>query len=102
MRIATLLLPTMLLAACGGSQADRAVAACAAAVEKKLEGRSFRIDRDEMARNAVPDGTDVIHVQASIVFDPDLPREYTQSFDCRARVAGDGAAPDVISLTFTW
>jgi len=107
MRIPILLCSTVacsavLLAACGGSQTELAVQACAGAVEEKLDGRNFRIDRDDMAATAKQEGEDVIHVRSGIVFDPGLPREYKQTFDCKARIAPGSDTPDVISLAFNW
>ena len=102
MRTGFLLCSTVLLVACGGGQTELAVQACAGAIESKLEGRNFRIDRDDMAATAKPEGEDVIHVRSGIVFDPGLPREYEQIFDCKARVSAANDKPDVISLTFTW
>ena len=91
----------VLLSACGGSDTDRAVDVCAQAVEEKLgKDRNYRIDRGDMAAKAKAEEGDVVHVQSAVVFDPGLPREYTQTMDCRARLSGE--TPTVISLTFTW
>jgi hypothetical protein len=103
MRIPVLLCSsTLLLAACGGGQTDLAVEACADAIEEKFGDRNFRIDRGDMAAKAKAEGEDIVHVQSSVVFDAGLPREYTQTFDCRARFAAGNDKPDVISLSFNW
>jgi hypothetical protein len=55
-----------------------------------------------MTAKAKAEGEDVIHVQSEITFDPGLPRELKQVFDCKARFVAGKEMPDVISLTFTW
>lgn len=100
--LALSLAASLLLAACGGGNADQAIAACKAAVAEKLGNKNYRISEDEMRAGTREEGSDLMHVSAPIVFDPGLPREYTQTFDCRTRFTAGGEAPDVISLTFTW
>ena len=100
-RVAAVSAIAVLLSACGGGDTDQAVEACAKAIQDKLGAeRNYRIDRDDMAAKAVAEDGDIVHVQSSVVFDPGLPREYTQTMDCRARLSDD--TPTVISLTFTW
>ena len=102
MRIICTVLLAGLLAGCGPGETEQAVEACADAVAEKLgDERNYRLDRKAMA--AAAEATDdVVHVKAPIVFDPDLPREYTQTVDCKARFAEGADAPDVISLNFIW
>lgn len=92
----------LLLVACGGSREDLAVTACEQAIAEKLSDKNFRIDAAAMRQSAKPDGEDVIHIKSGIVFDPGLPREYAQTFDCKARFTAGKSTPDVISLSFTW
>lgn len=101
MRHAILSAAVLLLAACGG-QESRAVDACERAIAARITDKQFRVDQSDMAANATREGEDVIRIQSKIVFDPGLPREEVQSFDCRARFSADKREPDVISLTFVW
>jgi len=92
-----------MLAGCGGGETDQAVQACVAAVAEKLgSDRNYRLDQADMAAKAEAQDDHVVHIRSPIVFDPGLPREYTQTLDCRARFGEDGGPPDVISLNFIW
>ena len=91
------------LAGCGGGETEQAVQACVAAVAEKLgDGRNYSLDPASLSASAQEQDDHVVHLQAPIVFDAGLPREYTQTVDCRARFDEDGGAPDVISLNFIW
>lgn len=104
MRSAAIALGTVLLAAtlagCGGSRTEQAVDTCSAAIAERLADKNYRLDRETLVRDAAAEGDDVIRVRGPIVFDPGMPREYTQTIDCRARFADDGV--DVIALNFIW
>ena len=102
MRYAILSVAVLLLAACGGSRESRAVDACEKAIAARITDKTFELDRADMAAKASADGDDVIRIQSKIVFDPGLPREETQNFDCRARFTADRREPDIISLSFVW
>ena len=90
------------LTACGGSRESRAVDACEKAIAARITDKTYKIDTKDMATKAAADGEDVIRIQSKIVFDPGLPREETQNFDCRARFTADKSEPDIIALTFVW
>ena len=90
------------LTACGGSRESRAVEACEKAIASRITDKQFSIDKTDMTAKAVADSDDVIRIQSKIVFDPGLPREETQNFDCRARFTADKPEPDIIALTFVW
>jgi hypothetical protein len=98
MRILMLTTATMLLAACSGGESE-AVAACKAEISRKVEGQHFTLDEADMAAKAVREG-DVVRIQSGITFDPGLPKEVKQTFDCKVRISGDSA--DVIALQFIW
>ncbi len=92
----------LMLAACGGGREGKAAQACEAAIKARMTDRSVALDVGDMTAKAKPEGEDVIHIQSEITFDPGLPRELKQVFDCKARFVAGKDLPDVISLTFTW
>ncbi len=102
MRYVILMLMMLGLAACSGSRESRAVAACEKAIAARITDKQYRIDPADMAAKATAEGDDIVRIQSKIVFDPGLPREETQNFDCRARFVPDKSEPDVISLSFVW
>jgi hypothetical protein len=89
----------LLLTGCGGGQ-NQAVEACSAELAIKLTGKSYVIDKADMAAKAKPEADDVVNITSSVTFDAGLPGEYKQSFECKARSAGGSTS--VISLTFNW
>lgn len=103
MRLLCVLGAAGLLAGCGGGEVDQAVQACVAAVSDKLGAdRNYQLDQAAMAEGADRQDDGVIHLRAPIVFDAGLPREYTQTVDCKARFTDASATPDIISLNFIW
>lgn len=102
MRTALLVLAAIALSGCGETDTDRAVAACKAAIAEKLADKNYDISDSEMRAGTSEEQSDLVHVAAPIVFDAGLPREYTQTFDCRVRFTAGKEQPDVISLNFTW
>ena len=103
MRLAILILTlATLLSACGGGREGLAVDACERAIAARITDKPFQIDRSAMAAAATREGEDVIRIQSPIVFDPGLPREETQTVDCRVRFTADKREPDVIALSFVW
>lgn len=102
MRMVIVAAVTLMLTACGGGREDRAVNACERAIAARITDKQFTLDKADMAANATAEGADVIRIRSRIVFDPGLPREETQNFDCRARFAADRAEPDIIALSFVW
>ncbi|MCK7594387.1 hypothetical protein [Pseudomarimonas salicorniae] len=99
MRILMVIAATTLLAACGG-QEGAAVSACKAEIASKLEGQNFALDEADMASKATVETDGILRIQSGITFDPGLPKEVKQTFDCKVRIR-DGEA-EVISLQFIW
>lgn len=94
------LVALVLLAGCGGAREDIAVEACAAELTTKLTGKTFVLDKADMLAKSKPEGNDVVNISSQVTFDPGLPAEYKQGYECKARLAGGNAS--VISLTFSW
>jgi hypothetical protein len=94
------LVALLLLAGCGGGREDKAVEACSAELATKLTGKTFALDKADMLANSKPEGDDVTTITSQVTFDPGLPAESKQSFECKARI--DGGNASVISLTFSW
>lgn len=90
----------LLLGGCGGGREDQAVEACSAELATKMTGKSYVLDKSDMAAKAKPDGDNVLNITSQVTFDAGLPGEYKQSFECKARF--DGGKATVISLTFSW
>jgi hypothetical protein len=103
MRTSTLMLliPCLLIAACGENRPNSAAEACDKAIAGKLAGKTFSIDRADMARNAKSISADTFEINSTIVFDKGLSTEYQQTFDCRVRMES-GKAPDVLYMQFNW
>ena len=91
----------LLLAGCGNSRNNAAVDACSKAVADKVTGKSFTLERKDMANHAKDESTDVVSIASTIVFDKGLSTEYQQTFDCRVRFDKDKVS-DVIYLQFNW
>jgi hypothetical protein len=102
LRHAALAVVISMLVGCGGGREGLAVDACERAIASRITDKPFQIDRAAMAASASAEADEVIRIQSSIVFDPGLPREETQTFDCRVRFSADKREPDVISLSFVW
>lgn len=102
MRSLILAVLALLLVACGGGREGKAAKACEDAIKQRMTDRSISLDLGDMTAKAKPEGEDVVHIQSEITFDPGLPRELKQVFDCKARFVAGKDMPDVISLTFTW
>lgn len=94
-----LLLGLLGLTACSGPN-SAAVDACEKAIADKITDKTWQVDRGDMEAKAAKEGEDEIRIQSGITFDPGLPREVKQTFDCRVRVNADGAT--VLSLSFIW
>lgn len=89
-----------LLAGCSGGREDLAVEACAAELSTKLGGKTYTLDKADMLAKSKPDGDDIVNISSQVTFDPGMPAEYSQGYECKARLAGGKAS--VISLTFSW
>jgi len=97
--LSAMLAAAALLAGCGGAGGNAAVDACSAELDAKLSGKSYKVDREDMAAKAATEG-DVTSISSTVTFDAGLPSESSQTFDCKARMA-DGKA-EVISFTFNF
>lgn len=84
---------------CSGPE-DQALAACTREIENKVGSTEFVIDRSSASLKTTREADDIVRVQAGITFDPGLPKESRQTFDCRVRIGEDGAS--VIALQFIW
>lgn len=101
MRNALLLCLSGFLVACGAAGRERGAAdACLVEVNKRLTGKRFDVDVDRLAASAMSIAPETLQLSAAIVFDRGLAREYTQTIECRVRLAAD--APTVIFLQFNW
>mgnify|MGYP001481133162 CR=1 FL=1 len=94
------LIALLLLGGCSGGREGVAVETCTRGITEKLEGKSFKLDSNDMLAKAANDGADVITISSTVVFDPGLPSESRQAFECKARFNGDNAS--VLSLNFLW
>lgn len=104
MRGYRLLLATLCLlplAGCGNSRNNAAIDACSKAIGDKITGKTFTLDRKDMANHAKDEAADVVSIASTIIFDKGLSTEYQQTFDCRVRLDKDKAS-DVIYLQFNW
>jgi hypothetical protein len=90
----------LLLSACGGGAESRAVEACQQAIGERMAGRNHSLDLRDMRRNATVEADSIYFIRSRIVFDQGLPNEYTQTFECRARVTNGQSS--VTFLQFQW
>ncbi|HRQ66441.1 MAG TPA: hypothetical protein PKZ76_16515, partial [Xanthomonadaceae bacterium] len=81
-----ILLPLLLLGACGGGAEGRAVEACQQAIADRMSGRNHQLDLRDMRNSSTAEGDNVFYIRSNIIFDQGLPNEYSQTFECRARV----------------
>jgi hypothetical protein len=89
----------LVLVGCGGGREGQAIDACTKGIADKLGNKTFKLDTADMHAKAQVDG-DTISISSSIVLDPGLPVETTQTFECKARFANGAAS--VLSLNFIW
>jgi hypothetical protein len=91
------------LAACGGAPtpADQAAAACIAAAAEQLRDRPYEADAAVLAASARDEGDGVFALSGPLTVDAGRSDASQQTLQCRIRLA-DGAAPEVVSLTFQW
>ena len=93
------LVAVLLLSGCGGGGTDKAVEACSAELANRLTGKTFALDKADMAAKAKTEA-DVVTIASTVTFDAGLPGEYKQAYECKSRMDGDNAS--VISLNFSW
>jgi len=91
----------LLLGGCGNSRNNEAADACSKSIADKLAGKTFNLDRSDMAGHAKDEPGGVVYIASTIVFDKGLSTQYAQTFDCRVRLA-EGKPSDVIYLQFNW
>lgn len=99
----TIPLLALSLAACGGapSAADQAAAACISAAAEQLRDRPYEADAAALAASARDEGDGVFALSGPLTVDAGRSEASQQTLQCRIRLA-EGAAPEVVSLTFQW
>jgi hypothetical protein len=106
MRLVLLLLSITLLAACGGGNTGKAMAACERELASKAGDKRFEIDRSAMQSGATSEtqenGDIHVSIAGPVTFDPGLPKEITQSIECTARFTEAQPEPAVISFVLIW
>jgi hypothetical protein len=94
------ILPALMLSACGGGSESKAVEACQQAIAERMSGRNHTLDLRDMRSKAQAEADSVYYIASSIVFDQGLPNEYSQTFECRARISNGQSS--VTFLQFQW
>ena len=92
---------SLLLAACGGGRNDKAAAACNTEIVKRMNGRSFTIDLQDLAAHAKQESAGTLLLTSTVVLDKGLPSEDKQSYECWVRFDASGNA-NVLYLQFNW
>ena len=100
MRKSYWLAAALLLTGCGGGGTSKAVEACSVELADRLTGKTFALDKADMAAKAKPEADNVVTISSTVTFDAGLPGEYKQAYECKTRMDGDSAS--VISLNFSW
>ena len=98
-----LIVAILVLAACSsGGPVEQAIDTCMGEVAKRLEGKSFEVDRAKLAASGASQqaGKETIDLSAPIVFDRGLASEFTQTLRCTVRF--DGQTASIINLQFIW
>lgn len=91
----------LMLAACSSnSREHQAADACVAEISKRLSGKTFEVDANQLAASAKVQDADSLQLAGSIIFDRGFAKEYAQTLDCRVRF--DGSVANVIFLQFNW
>ncbi|TAH44479.1 MAG: hypothetical protein E6Q43_03750 [Dokdonella sp.] len=93
----------LVLAACsGGGRVELAIDTCMGEVATRLQGKSFEVDRAQLAASGATQdaGKETLDLSAPIVFDRGLASELTQTLRCTVRF--DGQTASVINLQFIW
>lgn len=91
----------LVLAGCGGARNDKAAAACNTEIGKRMNGRSFSIDLNDLAAHAKQESADTLLLTSTVVLDKGLPSEDKQTYECRVRFDASGSA-NVLYLQFNW
>jgi len=91
-----------LLAGCGGNAVDLALVACEKALADKADSKPYTIDKAQLAASAKSTTPGETSIAGEVVFDPGLPREVRQRFECTARTVEGKPEPDVISFLLFW
>jgi hypothetical protein len=95
---------SLALAACGGGNEDRAVAACEKAIADKLGDKAFALDAADMRDKTEGSADGIYKINSSVVFEQGQSSESRQTFECRVQfdAKNPSAEPAVVGLTFTW
>lgn len=100
MRKSVWLVAILSLTGCGGGGSNLAVEACAGEIATRLSGKTFALDKADMAAKAKAGADNVTTISSSVTFDAGLPGESKQGFECKTSIEGGSAS--VIQLTFSW
>ncbi|MFN7553352.1 MAG: hypothetical protein ACK59M_11470 [Pseudomonadota bacterium] len=94
----------VMLAGCGSSQEELAVAACKAAVSERLQGKVWSLVDSEFRSGYRTGEPGLAEIVAPVYFDKGLPAETQQRVTCRVQFdpANASAEPAVIGLIFQW
>ena len=92
------------LVACGGSQEQRAVAACEKAIGDKLKDKAFGLDHADMLAKLTKPEEGIMQIDSVVVLDKGLAAESKQTFECRVKFDPNNpsAEPAIVGLGFTW
>lgn len=103
MKRSTMIAIGVLLAACGGGAPAGpngiAAQACDAFAKTKLEGKTYELDLDALAKSMKAEA-DLQVLKATIVIQPGTDGEVQQPIECKVRMGADGKSADVLTLTF--
>ena len=95
-------LAMLVLAGCGDSSKQTAVAACKAAVLTKIEGKMGELNEDDMLANAsqLDDGN--VEVKSAITFRRGTDQENSQTFSCTVAPDESGKHTRVVGMSINW
>ncbi|MEB2314613.1 MAG: hypothetical protein OZ919_00765 [Xanthomonadaceae bacterium] len=99
-RFITGLAMASVLAGCSSSPASRAALACEEAAKERAEGKMLSVDLKALEQSMVNEGEDVLRLQAPVTLDTGLQTQYTQTLDCRVKVANGEL--HVVRVTFVF
>lgn len=100
-RVSLPFLVVLMTTACGNSRNDHAAQACSDEIGKRLAGRNVGLDSGDMRRHVKSESSDTVLVASTVLLDKGLASESRQTFECRVRFDGAGAAR-VLYLQFNW
>ena len=65
----------LVLAGCGGGRNDNAATACSTEIGKRMNGRGFTLDLQDLAAHAKEESADTLLLTSTVVLDKGLPSE---------------------------